>query len=63
MASKADLHRHLAHQIELKAQALKRVEELEEALRPFAALDPNKWGAEERTAILAAREALKEPTK
>ena len=34
-----------------------------EALRPFAALDPYKWGSEERVAILAARAALKEPTK
>ena len=34
-----------------------------EALRPFAALDPDKWGSEERVAILAARAALKEPTK
>ena len=25
-----------------------------EALRPFAALDPYKWGSEERVAILAA---------
>ena len=33
------------------------------ALRPFAALDPYKWGSEERVAILAARAALKEPTK
>ena len=34
-----------------------------EALRPFAALDPYKWGSEERVAILAARAALWEPTK
>lgn len=34
-----------------------------EALRPFAALDPYKWGSEERVAILAARAALKELTK
>ena len=34
-----------------------------EALRPFAALDPYRWGSEERVAILAARAALKEPTK
>lgn len=34
-----------------------------EALRPFAALDPYKWGSEERVAILAARAALWELTK
>ena len=31
-----------------------------EALRPFAALDPYKWGSEERVAILAARAALEQ---
>ena len=58
-----DLSRAYAVQgLALEEMAAER-DRYREALRPFAALDPYKWGSEERVAILAARAALWELTK